>query len=128
MATSSGLVRISAPELTALDLVQYESRIGGIARVCEVLEELVESMDEEQFSARLVEMTYCSTIQWLGFLLDCVLGLQDLAEALFQICEKTGLIFQKMPLAVSMHKNYLSNLEMDNKWKIINNIKIEEEK
>ena len=67
--TPRGTVRVSTPEATAIDLVGYMRRSGGIDRVAGVLLELGEALD----SARLVDATRCSSVQWaqrLGFLLD----------------------------------------------------------
>ncbi len=67
--TPRGTVRVSTPEATAIDLVGYMRRSGGIDRVAGVLLELKEALD----SARLVDAARCSSVRWaqrLGFLLD----------------------------------------------------------
>lgn len=43
--SETGTIRFSNPELTAIDLVQYEKHIGGLSRAATVLEELTEQTD-----------------------------------------------------------------------------------
>ena len=66
-----GTVLVSTAEATALDLVGYMRRAGGLDRVAGVLSELSEDMDPE----RLVEASKSASILWaqrLGYLLDYV--------------------------------------------------------
>ncbi|TAL61070.1 MAG: hypothetical protein EPN85_05730, partial [Bacteroidetes bacterium] len=42
--TESGYLKISSPELTAADVVQYEKRIGGLSRAATILNDLVEEI------------------------------------------------------------------------------------
>lgn len=43
--TQTGHINVSCPELTAVDLVENEKSVGGLNRVCTVLNELAETMD-----------------------------------------------------------------------------------
>ena len=43
--TQTGYINVSCPELTAVDLVENEKSVGGLNRVCTVLNELAETMD-----------------------------------------------------------------------------------
>ncbi len=66
-----GTVVVSAVEATAIDLVGYMHRAGGLDRVAGVLSELGEDMDPE----RLVEASRSASILWaqrLGHLLEHV--------------------------------------------------------
>jgi predicted transcriptional regulator of viral defense system len=67
--TPSGTIRVSTPEATALDLVGYERRSGGLNNVLMVLLELAEKID----AARLLEAAAFSPTAWvqrLGYLLE----------------------------------------------------------
>lgn len=67
--TAAGALRIASPEATALELVGYADRCGGLEHVAEVLSVLVDSVDPE----RLVAVAPLSPIAWtqrLGYLLD----------------------------------------------------------
>ena len=66
-----GTVAVSTVEATAVDLVGYMSRAGGLDRVAGVLSELGEDMDPE----RLVEASQPASVLWaqrLGYLLEHV--------------------------------------------------------
>ncbi|MCE2519883.1 MAG: type IV toxin-antitoxin system AbiEi family antitoxin [Alphaproteobacteria bacterium] len=66
-----GTVVVSTVEATAIDLVGYMHRAGGLDRVAGVLSELGEDMDPE----RLVEASKSASIRWaqrLGYLLEHV--------------------------------------------------------
>jgi predicted transcriptional regulator of viral defense system len=73
MKTASGLVPVSTPEATALDLVAYVDRAGHLDHVATVLSELHEKMTPKSLLAavhrRGVEL---ATVQRLGYLLDRV--------------------------------------------------------
>ena len=75
-----GTVVVSTVEATAVDLVGYVHRAGGVDRVAGVLSELGEDMDPE----RLVEASRTASILWaqrLGYLLEHV-GAADKAVLL----------------------------------------------
>ena len=66
-----GTVLVSTVEATAVDLVGYMHRAGGVDRVAGVLSELAECMDPE----RLVDASASASILWaqrLGYLLERV--------------------------------------------------------
>ena len=84
-----GTLRYSGPELTAVDLVQCASHVGGYQRVATVLAELMDSVDMEKMG-ELLRFTTVATIQRLGYLLECVLSRQDQADALFQVLKAQG--------------------------------------
>ena len=84
-----GTLRFSGPELTAVDLVQFASHVGGYQRVATVLAELMDSVDMGRVG-ELLPFTTVATVQRLGYLLECVLSRQDQADALFQVLKMQG--------------------------------------
>jgi predicted transcriptional regulator of viral defense system len=70
--TPTGTMRVSTPEITALDLVRYTAGAGHLGNVATVLAELAEKLDPK----RLVEVAAIdmelSVVQRLGYLLDLV--------------------------------------------------------
>lgn len=84
-----GVIRYSSPELTALELVQYEHLVGGLGAVATVLSELVECIDfsKEQIS-RIFSVVKDRTVQRTGYLLDEVLGESKQADALHEAARK----------------------------------------
>ncbi len=71
---STGYVRVSSPEATAIDLIGYMQRSGGLDHVATVLAELNESLNKDS----LVKAARLSPVAWaqrLGCLLQ-LLGLE----------------------------------------------------
>ena len=115
-----GTLRYSGPELTAVDLVQFASHVGGYQRVATVLAELMDSVDMEK-AGELLRFTTVATIQRLGYLLECVLSRQDQADALFRVLKAQG----------TWNSILLSNVQdrreraPANRWHVNGNIDIE---
>ena len=53
--TETGFIRVSNPPATAIDLVRYEARIGGINRTVTVLQELAESIKGKELLEAAVQ-------------------------------------------------------------------------
>lgn len=69
--TPRGVLVVSTPEATALDLVGYQHRVGGLGQVAAVLSELAEKLDP----AKLQAVAASAPLPWaqrLGFLLEHV--------------------------------------------------------
>lgn len=118
--TESGYIKISNPLLTAVDLVQFEKRIGGINRAATVLIELAEVIKPENFRD-VMDNAQVTTLQRLGYLLDAI-GKTELANALFQNLKNENASFFRIPLKAS---GDLKGFSSDNRWKVIVNTKIE---
>lgn len=76
-----GLLPVSTPEATALDLLRYASQIGGLDAVITILVELVEAMTPEKLAAAAARESELAQVQRLGWLLD-YLNQSPLADAL----------------------------------------------
>jgi len=115
--TDAGYISVSAPELTALDLLFYGNL--GLNRVVTILEELVEKIKPSALTrtARIFPQT--TTLQRLGYILDKEIGSEKLAEALKKILERRKL--SPAPLL----KNTDKVGELDSDWQIIKNTEIE---
>ena len=69
--TPRGTIRVSTPEATAIDLVGYRHRVGGLDQVATVLTELAAQIDPQE----LVSAAQTAPIPWaqrLGYLLSLV--------------------------------------------------------
>ena len=69
MKTEAGMLRVSTPEATALDLVRYERWAGGWDNVATVLVDLSEKLDAEALAAAAAHSDI-ATVQRLGVVLD----------------------------------------------------------
>jgi len=67
--TDTGTMKVSSPELTALDLLRYLHIAGGIDAVATVLADLGEKIDGDKLAAMAVHFDR-ATVQRLGYLLD----------------------------------------------------------
>lgn len=120
--TEMGYVYVSNPELTAVDLVYYNNRVGGINRAATVLNELAEVMKPERITGELLEMLSVPSIQRLGYVLDTILGQKALADKFFSESQKLKKEFFRQPLKAGGEKK---GFPIDDRWKIIINTDIE---
>lgn len=120
--TESGYLKISSPALTALDLVQFEKRIGGMNRAATVINELAEVLKPEMFTSILFDEVSTNSIQRLGYLLEYKANRKDLAEALLLKTKEAALSFFRVPLKADLPDKGFSS---DGKWKVIANTEID---
>jgi len=120
--TPTSYIKISSPELTSTDLIQFEKTIGGLNRASTVLYELAESCRFKKLKADFFDYVPTPVIQRLGYLLDESLDFKKQADELYSRAKKFGCSFRKTPL-----KNRKSTLNclVNTKWNIIINEKIE---
>lgn len=118
----TGYMNVSSPELTALDLVSQEEKVGGLSRVAEILIELAERMNWDESKLALLDYFNAPIVQRLGYLLDLIEE-TELADSLMRLARQAGKIVRKVRLKQS--KPETEDMEIDKKWKIIINQKIE---
>jgi predicted transcriptional regulator of viral defense system len=121
-AVKSGCINVSAPALTALDLVSYPSRSGGISNVISVLAELAASIDFDVLDIDLLMREPIATVQRLGHLLESTLGETELAQTLHDTYTQTGLRFNRTDLVAGEPGQKSC---FDRKWKIVVNYDVE---
>ena len=120
--TESGYLKISSPELTATDLIQFEKRVGGLNRATTVLNELIEVIKPETIDDAFLKETPITCLQRLGFILEKVLNKRIMADRLYEGCKQQQLKFLRVPLKAS---STIKGFPSDEKWKIIVNTEIE---
>ncbi len=122
LKTQAGYLTISSSALTATDLVQYESRIGGLSRAATVLSELSEELTPVSFSPVLLAHAHTTSLQRLGYLLEHACFNLPLADALYLAMDEQNLNRLRIPLQASGEaKGYSSQ----NRWNVIVNTEIE---
>jgi len=114
--TDAGYMKVSTPELTAIDLIYYHKRIGGINRTLPILEELSEEINPHRLFETAQIFKNQTTIQRLGFLFDKVLNENTLASMLHKSIEN-----------IKTNKTLLSSLspnkgKINKKWNVVINI------
>ncbi len=120
--TQTGYINVSSPELTAIDLIEHEKSIGGLNRVCTVLNELAEAVNLNILPESFFKTTPTPIFQRFGYILETVLGRDDLSNALFSKMKASGLKLRKVPFKVNKPTD---GCKINKKWKIIINQEIE---
>lgn len=118
--TEAGYINISNSELTAIDLIAYQHRIGGLNRASTVLYELSESMSPAKLNQVLNESIPFSVLQRLGYILQFVLHKGELA-----IIIKNYLADKKIFRIPLKPGNKKVGFKVNEDWKVIENFKIE---
>lgn len=120
--TQMGYMNVSGPELTALDIVAEEQKIGGLGRVAEVLVELGATATWDESKLPLLSYFSFATIQRLGYLLELIEA-KEQSDDLFTLLKQTGKTMRKVPLKQSLA--FSNDMPIDKRWKIIENYRIE---
>ena len=108
---------------TAMDLVQYEQRIGGLSRAATIIEELSEQTDWKGAAENgLFAQTTIATIQRLGYILEEVLQNQEQADALFTELHLLSPKLNRFPLS---SRKSAEGSEVNKRWNILINTEIE---
>jgi len=118
LKTPRGPIRASTPEATAVDLVGYYDRVGGLDQVVTVLLELAERID----SRKLLTAAQCAPITWaqrLGYLLDSA-GAREPTSHLRAYVRANAR--QSVPLLPGKIRK---EAQRDANWKILVNVDIE---
>jgi predicted transcriptional regulator of viral defense system len=112
----SGMLPLSTPEATALDLVRYSRQIGGLDAVLTVLSELVESIEADPLVVAAGRESETAQIQRLGWLLDH-LGQSSLADALHSALPATKPLVRASLDPSAPRAGHTSR----NRWRILEN-------
>ena len=118
-----GKINVSSPELTAIDLVAYQDKIGGLNRACTVLSELADSLDFDNVNHDFFTIHGLPVFQRLGYILEVVLEENELAEKLYLKMKESGFVkFRKIPFKIGKPT---VGCEQNAKWKVIINQEID---
>jgi len=119
--TATGFIRVSTPAATAIDLVAYQSRVGGMDRVATVLQELAEKMDADAVVEAAKQEHELPPIQRLGWLMES-LGLKEVAVKLAEW------IAQQEPIPTPLDPaRPRKGCPRDARWNVIVNAEVEGE-
>ena len=121
---NSGAINVSAPILTAIDLVLYPQKSGGFGNIATVLTELSECIESSSIDSDFFSFVPASAVQRLGYLLDVVLGESNLADDLLDKAFDASVRFRKVPLATYRDLNTADSC-YNAKWKVIVNEEVE---
>lgn len=120
--SETGTIRFSNPELTAIDLVQFENTVGGLSRVATVLDELCEQCDFSKVNNKLFAFTSVAAVQRLGYILENILEQNEQADLLHEKLLAYGKRLNYIPLSTRSKKETMFR---DSRWKININTEIQ---
>lgn len=116
--TDAGYINVSSPELTALDLFFYQ-KVISLNNTVTILKELAEEMKPATLQKIATNYQQVTAIQRLGYILDVELNNTKLADVLLKVLKDKNVF----PVALSNIKSKTG--ELNEKWKLINNTRIE---
>jgi len=116
----TGYINVSSPELTALDLIYYYERSGGLNRVATVLEELSETMNPDKLLDTARRYSPVTAVQRLGFLLEEIIGNKDLGKPMKAFLKDV----RHFPVLLRPQKDK-TDMITGNDWKVVQNVEIE---
>jgi predicted transcriptional regulator of viral defense system len=119
--TPTAYMRVSLPEITAIDLVRYAKSTGHLNHVATILTELQEEFDEGRFQQILqTEHLEISTIQRLGYLLELIKAKSGITKLLKNWIQK------QKPRLVPLRSDKIYDKQKKNvDWRLFINEKIE---
>ena len=120
--TQMGYMNVAEAELTALDIVSEEQKIGGLSRAAEILMELCETTQWDHSKLPLLAFFSSATIQRLGYLFELIEE-REQADSLYSLFKQTGKTMRKTPLKNSVAIS--DDMPIDDRWKIIINYEID---
>ena len=117
--TTSGRIRVSTPEATALDLVRFYDRVGHLNHVATVLSELAEKVDAGKLVQAAEAEGESASAQRLGYLLEKI-GAPKAAAKLAKWVERRSRKF-----VLLRPDKTGKELSRDTRWSVIVNDEVE---
>jgi len=114
--TDTGYIRVSCPELTAIDLLIYEERVGGLHRCFTILNELSEEMKPAVLKQVIQNDISVRILQRLGYLLEMIKPDSKLSIAIYDVLKDRKFRYIQLKTGKSS-----KGFSFDKKWKIIKN-------
>jgi predicted transcriptional regulator of viral defense system len=121
MKTPAGVMRVSTPETTVVDLVRFSKAAGHLDHVAAVIAELSPSLDPKRLIAALRAVNDIPNAQRLGYILDRVRQ-RALSDALHVWVERH--IERTQPLRPGRP---VSGAKEDHRWRLLINSPLEVE-
>ncbi len=119
--SDAGNFNISSPALTMVDLIHYQTKLGGINRILGAIEELGQELQKDDLIELLEWYPNKSALQRLGFLLESMDMDLEFQELIFSelkkrkffpvlispgIKEKPGAVYNKWKVDVNVNLQY----------------------
>jgi predicted transcriptional regulator of viral defense system len=117
----SGYIYFSSPELTALDVLYFQSQSGGFGNVSLVIQELIPHINMKNLMEVVESYPTMACIQRLGFMMDFFKGSHKILTSLH------SWLSQHQTRVVTLLANGPRKGKLDKNWRVLLNTKIEVE-
>ena len=118
-------LKISSPALTAVDLLLYPRRSGGLNHIATVLSELIESIDPDKLIAIARTIAEKAWMQRLGYIVEKIDPMDEISQQKIIHKLQEYLAGQKLTYVPLASELGTKNAARCPKWKIIENTTIE---
>jgi len=118
--SDAGIFKISSPALSMVDLIHYQTKLGGLNRMLAILEELTEELTDKDIKELLTWYPHKSTLQRFGYLLDELQASKSYSIKILEHLKQS----KYYPVLLSP-KSGLKPQAIANLWKVDVNIKLE---
>jgi len=118
--SDAGIFKISSPALTMVDLIHYQTKLGGLNRMLAILEELTEELTDNDITELLTWYLHKSTLQRFGFLLEEFQANESLSKQIMGHLKQSKFF----PVLLTP-KSRQKPGAIHNAWKVDVNIKLE---
>lgn len=116
---SFGYYKVSSPELTALDVIRYETASGGFNNVCLVVRDLIGEMKEKALMECCKNYGRMSSVQRLGYMMENCKAPKKLLATL----EKW--VRDQKPLPIPLFTKGTRKGPLHKDWMVIKNAELE---
>ena len=118
-------VMVSDPVMTALDLILYENRIGGLERAAAIIGGLAEEFDFTSVDPQLWVSFPTPVVQRFGYIVEMVLEYAELGDTVYQALRNIDGGFRKSFLDPRARLKETGEYQYNPRWKIIVNADME---
>lgn len=125
VSLKSGYLKISSPEVTAMDLLLYPSHVGGINAIATILSELVESLEAEKLVSLASKFNAKVWVQRLAWILDKIDSINNEKKALILEALREYLSGFRLYYAPASPELPTTGAKRNKKWMIIENTTVE---
>lgn len=125
ITVKTGYLKLATPELTAIDIIKYPHKSGGLNHIATVLSELIENINAEKLIVLAKKIDENVILQRLGYILEQIETMdeeakQKVIDSLIKFLSFKKLVYT--PIAPELpRKGY----PRSKKWKIIENSSVE---
>lgn len=125
VVVETGYLKVSSPEVTAMDLLIYLGKSGGLNHVATILTELVEAIDPNKLMSLINKVGGMAWVQRLGYILDNIESDDEVKKETLLNQLQNYLILKKtfyIPIATEAP---ILGASYCKKWMIIENATVE---